>query len=564
MVNKIFYFLLMFIGILYAQNSQENFNQAVFLFNNGEYEPAAKMFEDLAKDESFAYSIPAEIFLGKIYNEQGRLIEAEGIFSRLKQNIMENYYRNEILLANSVVMYNKGMYYESARDLLELISDASGTQYSLYAENALDTLAQHHLSSEELETLLNQSSAELKPLMLLLTGKGYLSENNSKEAKKSFQHLIKEHPSSVLRKEAEDYLFERKIVQLRKKGDPVIVVLFPEAEGTLGRAVNQIREGIKYALHEFNYGRDNKVGLVFLDMVSANVKRIRESILSLDSKCIIGPIYSDDVRLVLSEFRGIKLPIISPTATDNGLTQLNDFFFQANPNFTMRGKAMAQYIYYVENKRKMGVLNAIESYSPLLANEFIREFRKLGGEIVINRTYKSRSESVNEAVEGILHEIGNIEGLYLPVSDKDDIPLLLNALGKNEISVPLYGNQDWFLGKAYETYPLLKNNLIFTSDYFIDYSSYSYRQFNEEFIKTTGIDADRNVLYGYDLAKYFLTQVTKVHADPDVIASRMMNGNTVNGYHNNISFDEERVNRYINIIRFNGLFELVDKFKASN
>jgi hypothetical protein len=93
----------------------------------------------------------------------------------------------------------------------------------------------------------------------------------------------------------------------------------------------------------------------------------------------------------------------------------------------------------------------------------------------------------------------------------------------------------------------------------------SYNSFNEEFISRTGIEADRNVLYGYDLTKYFLTQMTKINAGPDMIALRMENGNTVTGYHNNISFDEERVNRYVNIVRYReGLFELVDKFRTGN
>jgi ABC-type branched-subunit amino acid transport system substrate-binding protein len=283
----------------------------------------------------------------------------------------------------------------------------------------------------------------------------------------------------------------------------------------------------------------------------------------MNAKCIIGPIYSEDVRLILSEFRGMKLPVISPTATDNDLTSLNEYFFQANPNFTYRGKAMAQYIYFVENKRYLGVINAIEGYSPLLASEFMKEFRRIGGEVMIQRTYKSRVGVADESISDVLNIIDKLDGIYLPVSDRDDIPLLLNTLAKNNISLPLYGNQDWFLGKGYEIYPVVMNNFIFTSDYFIDYGSYSYNSFNEEFIKITGIEADRNVLYGYDLAKYFLNQLSKINAGPEVIAARMINGNTVTGYHNNISFDENRINRFVNIVRYrNGLFELVDKFRT--
>ncbi len=57
-------------------------------------------------------------------------------------------------------------------------------------------------------------------------------------------------------------------------------------------------------------------------------------------------------------------------------------FYQANPTIFSRGKIFAQYIYFVENKRKLAILNSIEGYSPLLAASFTQEFEKLGGKIV--------------------------------------------------------------------------------------------------------------------------------------------------------------------------------------
>jgi ABC-type branched-subunit amino acid transport system substrate-binding protein len=545
------------------RDAESRFKQALFLYQSSQYEPALKYFTELAAENN-QYRVQSEIFMGKIFLHQGRINEAEEKFKELKANVKDDVYLREILLNNSIVLHKKGMDYESARELLVLIDIAPGTQHARYAAEALDSLALFSLSSDDMIKLQMFAREETKPLLLLLLGKAYLVEGKRKEAKEAFLRVIKEYPSSAQRKEAEEYYNDRKSIKVPEKGDPVIVVLFPMEPGNTARPITQISEGVKYAVHEFNTGREDKIGIVFINMEADNIKEIKSSILGMNAKSVIGPVYSDDVRLVLAEFRGIKLPLISPTATDNDLTSMNEFFFQANPNFSVRARAMAQYIYYVENKRRMAVLNAIEGYSPLLASEFSQEFRKLGGEVVINRTYKSRSGAVDSPASEIIAASDRIEGIYVPVSDRDDIPPLLNALAKSDSIKPIYGNQDWFLGKGYEVYPLLINNLIFTSDYYVDFSSYSYNSFNEEFISRTGMEADRNVLYGYDLANYFLNQMTKIYADPDVIASRMMNGNTVNGFHNNISFDEERVNKFINIVRYReGLFELLDKFRTS-
>jgi ABC-type branched-subunit amino acid transport system substrate-binding protein len=564
---KLFFFLI-FISVLPAQQKTDPaniFNQAAELYKKGEYNQAKVIFTSL-KDEDHQFSVPAEIFLGKIFIQIEDFSSARETFSRLSGSVNDTIYRREILLNNALLLYKDKMYYESAEVLLDLISISENTEYSSYAKNALDTIAIYNLSSSQLNVLNNLGKKEHKPLLLLLLGKSYLAEGNRQEAKNSFLKIIQQYKSSPERKEAEDYFYERKTIKLPVQGDPVIVMLFPVEEGAAGKALNQITQGIKYAVHEFNSGRDDvRIGVVAMEYEEKRLREIRDEIMSLNAKCVIGPVYSQDVRDLLEEFRGIKIPLISPTATDDDLPMINEYFFQANPNFTLRGKAMAQYIYYVENKRKIGVLNAIEGYSPLLAASFTREFRELGGEVVINLTYKSRSGNIDDQVIRIAGIIKDIEGLYLPVADKDDIIFLLTALSKHNIVVPLYGNQDWFLGRGYEQFPGIKNNIVFTSDYFIEYSSFNYSVFNEEFRNVTGYEAERNALYGYDITKYFLNQLTKINAGPEIIAQRMMLGNTVTGFHNNISFDEERVNKYINIIRYRDrVFELIDKFKTGN
>jgi tetratricopeptide (TPR) repeat protein len=257
---KILFLFLIFILPLEAQDRDpvKRFDQAVFLYNNKQYEPALKLFESLSGKESFAYSTPSEIFIGKIYLEQGRTEEAEAKFKELFSSVTENNYRVEILLNSAIVLYNKGMYYESVEMLLDLIEAAPESPYAVYAINVMDTLAVYNLSPDEVKVLYNLSKRELKPLLLLILGKTYLAEGNSKEAKSSFRQLLKEFPQSDYKKEAEDYLNDRKTVKIPREGSPVIVVLFPDESGAAGRAVNQISEGIKYGVHEFNNVREEK------------------------------------------------------------------------------------------------------------------------------------------------------------------------------------------------------------------------------------------------------------------------------------------------------------------
>ncbi|KAB2851581.1 MAG: amino acid ABC transporter substrate-binding protein, partial [Ignavibacterium sp.] len=318
----------------------------------------------------------------------------------------------------------------------------------------------------------------------------------------------------------------------------------------------------------YNSTNTDNIGLIVKD-----IKRSKELTTQFASefvednnvKCILGPIFSDDVRTALKEINNSDICLISPTATDDDLIQLSENFFQANPSLTSRGKTIAQYLYFVENKKNLAVLNSIDGYSPLLAASFIREFEKLGGIISAKETYKSKSFDLSEQIARISVISSVIEGIYVPISDASDAGTILSQMVQNGLNVNLYGNQDWFLGKGFESSSTLSNRLTFDSDYFIDYNNPELKDFSDDFKKVTGLEINRNVLYGYDAAKYLLTVIRNVNPTRKNIRFKMESGISVNGFHNNISFSSQRNNKYTNIIRYkDGIFELIEKYRAND
>jgi len=325
-------------------------------------------------------------------------------------------------------------------------------------------------------------------------------------------------------------------------------------------------EGIKFAFHEFNSDHENKFGLLISD-IQRNQKLISEqSSFLIDNdkiRCVLGPIFSDDVRNVLKEFDGSNLCVISPTATDDDLVNLSNNFYQANPSFSTRGKIFAQYLYFVENSKNIAILNSLDGYSPLLAASFAQEFERLGGDIVVKETYKSNNYTLTDQMSRISTFAETLDGIYAPIADKNDATVILSSLVQYGLNLKIYGNQDWFIAKGFETSPELSNKLVFESDYFIDYNDVNFKDFSTKFKNQTGKDVNRNVLYGYDLAKYIIVVMQNIDPTRINIKYKMESGINVNGFHNNISFDSERVNKYINIVRFkDGIFELVEKFRS--
>jgi branched-chain amino acid transport system substrate-binding protein len=295
------------------------------------------------------------------------------------------------------------------------------------------------------------------------------------------------------------------------------------------------------------------------------IKKIKEEFTSLNSLvAVIGPIFSNEVRAALEEFDDFDIPIISPTATDDDLTSLSHNFFQANPSFTVRGKIMAQYVFYVENKRVVSVMNSIEGYSPILAASFTNEFENLGGKVLRKESFRDNYTDFSEPISKIFSDSLIIEGIYIPLSDNSVTPYIFSELTQYGIKIPLFGNQDWFTAKGFETAPEISNNLVFTTDYFVDFNTEAYKNFNEQFISISGKDVNRNILYGYDAAKFVLTAYRNSESGRKNLVEKMISGMVSSGLRNSISFDERRVNKFLNIVRYrDGVFELVDKFRLN-
>jgi branched-chain amino acid transport system substrate-binding protein len=572
----IFIFLILLIFSSDSINSQTNvqeeinnqFNKAVSLFDAGNYDDALQIFNKLIIDYKLnSKTTASEFFKVNIYFEQKQLNQFKYSAEQFLKAYPGSNYINEIRILLTKYYLDVANYYNALRELLYIIESTNSSEYEKKARKNGEGIAAKYLNETQLERLGSSfNSSKVKSYLLLQIGKCLLRNGNSTGAKNKIEELLTNYPESY------EYTEAKSLVDISYSAKPtatIIGVMLPLEENSAGEYTSQpaleILEGIKFAVDEHNKLRSDKIGLLVRDTKKdANeIKKIREEFSSLNPViAIIGPIFSNEVRIALQEFEDLDIPIISPTATDDDLTNLSQNFFQANPSFSVRGKVMAQYVYYVENRRTVSVLNSIEGYSPVLAASFINEFEKLGGKVIKKVSFKNNYTDFTEPINKIYIDSLLIEGIYIPLSDNSVTPFIFSALIKYGVKIPIYGNQDWFTAKGFETAPAISNNLIFTSDYFVDFNSEAYKNFSDQFSTITGKDVNRNVLYGYDAAKYILTVIRNSEPNRRSIIDKMKSGMVSNGLRNNISFDERRINKYLNLVRYkDGVFELVDKYR---
>ena len=585
MLKYFLFFFFLFIGLtgnLYSQTRvnqtkiNEEFNNAVNLYKAQQLDESLLAFDNIINSYDLNTKTTASYFFKiKILIEKKQYEEATRLISDFIEKFPTSEYIDEIRILVAKISMENSDYTEALKELGLLIEKTNSVLYKIEAKDLGEKIARNFLKSYQIKRLSDTfTDVKAKPFMMLLLAKAYLKENDLESGLRTLSELMMNYSSSEEYNEAKN-LFQNPVLSNTETGTGNLIgVLLPlqydENGNATSEAAAEILEGIKFAISEYNKNRTDKIGIVVRDTKN-NVEEIENIKDELGNnpniKVILGPIFSDETRVTAQTFDGTNLVVLSPTATDDDLTSASIDFFQGNPPLAIRGKIMAQYVYFVENKRFMAVLNAIDGYSPLLAATFEAEFERLGGSIITKAFYKSNSYSLSEPIKQleVTLETDTIEGIYIPLANKIDATVILSQLGQDSVYLPIYGNQDWFTAKGFESSPELSNMLTFSSDYFIDYSDDDFKNFSKKFSDMLGKDPNRNVLYGYDNANYLLTVMRNIDPGRLTIRNKMLSGLISTGFHNNISFDENRTNRFLNIIRYkDGVFELVDKFRSAN
>lgn len=561
-------------SLLHSQQNNsavvDDFNKAVNLYKSKNFDGAINLFYKTANNPKVnPRTTAAKFFVTKILLDKKKYNEFEKSAFEFLSRYPQSKYSNEVknLFIKSFV--DRSDFKNAFAKSLDFISGTGSASFRTETKLIAEKIALNYLNVSEVKSYLDSYNGNyVKPFLLLTLGKIFFKDRDRINAVRSFDEVLSNYSSSDEYMEALN-LKNSAVGSEKSLGLPVVgaMISLTDQSGRDIESGKEILEGVKYAFHEFNSEREDKIGLLIRDTRKDDayiIETVDQFIENDDVRCVIGPVFSEEVRIALQEFDRSNLCSISPTATDDDLVSLSENFFQANPPFSIRGKIFAQYLYYVENKRKIAVLNSIEGYSPLFAASFAKEFEKLTGSLVVKETYKISTYSLSEQLSRISTLGGTIEGIYVPLSDKNDATVILSQMVQSGLNTTLYGNQDWLLAKGFETSPEISNKLTFDSDYFIDFNSEDFKEFSKLFKQTTNSEVNRNILYGYDTAKYILTIMRNIDPTRKNIKFKMESGVNVNGYHNNISFDSDHINKFVNIVRYrDGIFELVDKFRAA-
>jgi branched-chain amino acid transport system substrate-binding protein len=234
----------------------------------------------------------------------------------------------------------------------------------------------------------------------------------------------------------------------KKGGDDSLVIgaVFP-LSGPVAFYGNESRDGALLAIDEINakgglFGRT--LSLIAEDDEGDGAKALNAftKLVQRDKvKYILGSSTSGATMAMTQQAQQNKVILVSPSATNVDVTKAGDYIFRACFIDPFQGIVGADFAYGTLNARRAAVLyDAGADYNTGLADEFKKQFRAIGGQVVADEAYQTGEVDFNAQITRI--RAANPDVVYLP-NYYNDVSLQAKQLRDQGINVPLVGGDGW-------------------------------------------------------------------------------------------------------------------------
>ena len=153
-----------------------------------------------------------------------------------------------------------------------------------------------------------------------------------------------------------------------------------------------LRNGILLARDHAPLTSNDPVGLIFEDSEGDPIRAVRVAQRLLEQHdviAIIGALSSIETTPLAALLSAHKVPLVAPTASDDGIASLSPYIFQMNATPGAQGRRIAEYAVRKRGLRMLATLASRDAYGQRIAREFTTKAEELGAEVLIQEWYES-------------------------------------------------------------------------------------------------------------------------------------------------------------------------------
>ncbi len=380
------YFILFLLFTLSFGFAAPSYNEILKKIQAGDFAGANPGLEALVKSR---WKAGEQEKIAVLYIENnlrlGQLDNARYYASLFLDFFPKSEYRSRIETAVAILNVLDRKPYLGAETLRRVLAYAKNPVAKARARDLLSQIfSADLLSVNELQSLLEKGIDDKSAKGLAQLGLGYKmqKENRYKAATYWYNEAQKSNPALAEKANALKGALEGK-----SAGKPVILVLAP-LSGSYSELGNYMIQGILLYADSLK----NKAQLQVIDDhadPATALKKVKQALVQDSVVAVIGPLLSAGAATVaawMSE-RTPQIPLITPTATDDGIAEMGRNIFQLNVSSTRLASSIAEYAIDCLKINEFAIMAPHGDYGSLMAAEFQRAVERKGGVILATKNY---------------------------------------------------------------------------------------------------------------------------------------------------------------------------------
>ena len=254
---------------------------------------------------------------------------------------------------------------------------------------------------------------------------------------------------------------------------------------------------------------------------------------------VIGEVASSNSLAAAPACQAGKVPMISPSSTNEKVTEVGDYIFRVCFIDPFQGTVMSKFARNTLKVTKVAILiDAKSDYSIGLAKAFRDDFTKNGGAIVAEQSYSQGDADFQAQLTAI--KAAAPQAIFLPGYYTEAGLIARQARGLN-VTVPILGGDGWDSETLFEQGGKAMNNCYLSNHYSVDDPAPAIQEFVRKFEAKYKGKPDALAGLAYDSAKVLFDAMTRAGTtDGEKVKVALAATKDFAGVTGKITIDEKR------------------------
>lgn len=319
------------------------------------------------------------------------------------------------------------------------------------------------------------------------------------------------------------------------------------------------KEGIDLAVEEINAkggAKGKPIKVIYEDDKSKPEEATNKVTQLIDRDKVIallGEVASQRSRLGGIVANKKKIPMITPSSTNPDVTKVGEFVFRVCFTDDVQGQMGAEFVVKTLGKKKVALLYASDDlYSSGLAKEFKAAAKKLGAEIVIEKSFLKSETNFTTYITELRDAKPEI--IYAPIYYTAMVPIAKQAKAAGVPGDMFVGGDGWDAEELLKDAGDEMEGAYFTNHYAPDVPWPNSKAFVEKYRERYKREPSSVAAQGYDAAKLLADAIGRAkEGTPDAIRQAILETRGFQGATGTVNINAERnADKPIVIVRIKG------------